>query len=60
MTEQKRQQAVRLFMVVLALTALANGLGNNIFSNYFKCLFPPVDQPRGPRGRSLASTVAEA
>ena len=33
MTEQKRQQAVRLFMVVLALTALANGLGNNIFSD---------------------------
>ena len=47
MTEQKRQQAVRLFMVVLALTALANGLGNNIFSNYFNEVFHIDEIQRG-------------
>ncbi|NBI68027.1 MFS transporter [Pseudoflavonifractor sp. 60] len=39
MTEQKRQWAVRVFLAVLALTALANGFGNNIFSNYFNEAF---------------------
>ena len=39
MTEQKRQWAVKMFLAVLALTALANGLGNNIFSNYFNEAF---------------------
>ena len=39
MTEQNRQRAVRLFVAVLALTALANGLGSNIFSNYFNEVF---------------------
>ena len=47
MTEQKRQQAVRLFVVVLALTALANGLGNTIFSNYFNEAFHIDSVQRG-------------
>ena len=47
MTEQKRQQAVRLFVAVLALTALANGLGNNILSNYFNEVFHINEVQRG-------------
>ncbi len=47
MTEQKRQQAVRLFVAVLALTALANGLGNNILSNYFNEAFHINEVQRG-------------
>ena len=33
MTEQKRQWAVRGFLAVLALNAMANGFGHNIISN---------------------------
>ena len=47
MTQQKRQQAVRLFAAVLALTALANGLGNNILSNYFNEVFHIDSVQRG-------------
>ena len=47
MTEQKRQWAVRVFVAVLALTALANGLGNNIFSNYFNEAFHIDSVQRG-------------
>ena len=47
MTQQKRQQAVRLFAAVLALTALANGLGSNIFSNYFNEVFHIDSVQRG-------------
>lgn len=47
MTEQKRQQAVRIFVAVLALTALANGLGNTIFSNYFNEVFHIDSVQRG-------------
>jgi len=47
MTEQHRQRAVRLFVVVLALTALANGLGSNIFSNYFNEVFHIDSVQRG-------------
>lgn len=47
MTEQNRQRAVRLFAAVLALTALANGLGNNIFSNYFNEVFHIDSVQRG-------------
>ncbi len=47
MTEQKRQWAVRMFLVVLALTALANGLGNNILSNYFNEVFHIDEVQRG-------------
>lgn len=47
MTEQNRQRAIRLFVSVLALTALANGLGNNIFSNYFNEVFRIDEVQRG-------------
>ena len=47
MTQQKRQWAVRIFVAVLALTALANGLGNNIFSNYFNEVFHIDSVQRG-------------
>ena len=47
MTEQNRQRAVRLFVAVLALTALANGLGSNIFSNYFNEVFHIDEVQRG-------------
>ena len=47
MTEQTRRRAIRLFVVVLALTALANGLGNNIFSNYFNEVFHIDSVQRG-------------
>lgn len=47
MTEQNRQRAVRLFVAVLALTALANGLGSNIFSNYFNEVFHINEVQRG-------------
>ena len=47
MTEQNRQRAVRLFVAVLALTALANGLGNNILSNYFNEVFHIDSVQRG-------------
>jgi len=47
MTEEERQRAARLFLVVLALTALANGLGNNIFSNYFNEVFHIDSVQRG-------------
>ena len=47
MTEQKRQWAVKMFLAVLALTALANGLGNNIFSNYFNEAFHIDSVQRG-------------
>lgn len=47
MTEQKRQWAVRMFLVVLALTALANGLGSSIFSNYFNEVFRIDEVQRG-------------
>lgn len=33
--ESTEKRAVRLFTLVIALTALANGLGSSIFSNYF-------------------------
>ncbi len=47
MTQQNRQRAVRLFVAVLALTALANGLGNNILSNYFNEVFRINEVQRG-------------
>ena len=47
MTQQNRQRAVRLFVAVLALTALANGLGNTIFSNYFNEVFHIDSVQRG-------------
>ncbi|NBI09850.1 MFS transporter [Colidextribacter sp. OB.20] len=47
MTEQNRQRAVRLFVAVLALTALANGLGSSIFSNYFNEVFHIDSVQRG-------------
>lgn len=47
MTEQNRQWAVRVFVAVLALTALANGLGNNILSNYFNEVFRIDEVQRG-------------
>ena len=47
MTEQNRRKAVRIFLTVLALTALANGLGNNIFSNYFNEVFHIGSVQRG-------------
>ncbi len=47
MTEQNRQRAVRLFVAVLALTSLANGLGSNIFSNYFNEVFHIDSVQRG-------------
>ena len=47
MTEQKRQWAVKMFLAVLALTALANGLGNNILSNYFNEVFHIDSVQRG-------------
>ena len=47
MTEQNRRKAVRIFLTVLALTALANGLGNNIFSNYFNDVFHIGSVQRG-------------
>lgn len=47
MTEQKRQWAVKIFLAVLALTALANGLGNNILSNYFNEVFHINSVQRG-------------
>ena len=47
MTEQKRQWAVKMFLAVLALTALATGLGNNIFSNYFNEAFHINSVQRG-------------
>ena len=47
MTQQNRQWAVRVFVAVLALTALANGLGNNIFSNYFNEVFHIDSVQRG-------------
>ena len=47
MTEQNRQRAVRVFVAVLALTALANGLGNNILSNYFNEVFRIGEVQRG-------------
>lgn len=47
MTEQNRRRAIRIFAVVLALTALANGLGNNILSNYFNEVFRIDEVQRG-------------
>ena len=47
MTEQKRKKAVYLFVAVLAFTALANGLGSNIFSNYFNEVFQINEVQRG-------------
>ena len=47
MTQQNRQRAVRVFVAVLALTALANGLGNNILSNYFNEVFHIDSVQRG-------------
>ena len=47
MTEQNRQRAAYLFIAVLALTALANGLGSNIFSNYFNEVFHVDEVQRG-------------
>ena len=47
MTEPIRRRAVRLFVGVLALTALANGLGNTIFSNYFNEVFHIDSVQRG-------------
>ncbi len=47
MTEQNRQKAIYLFTAVLAFTALANGLGSNIFSNYFNEVFHIDSVQRG-------------
>lgn len=47
MTEQKRKKAVYLFVAVLAFTALANGLGSSIFSNYFNEVFQINEVQRG-------------
>ncbi len=47
MTKQNRQKAIYLFVVVLAFTALANGLGSNIFSNYFNEVFHVDEVQRG-------------
>ena len=47
MTQQNRQRAIRLFVVVLALAALADGLGSNIQSNYFNEVFSIDSVQRG-------------
>lgn len=45
--EQSRQRAIRLFVLVLICTALANGLGNNTFSNYFNEVYHIDSVQRG-------------
>lgn len=47
MTQQNRQKAIYLFTAVLAFTALANGLGSSIFSNYFNEVFHIDSVQRG-------------
>ena len=47
MRVEEKQRAVRVFLAVLALTALANGLGNSIFSNYFNEVFHIDSVQRG-------------
>ena len=44
---QSKERAVRLFVMVLVCTALANGLGNCIFSNYFNEAFHIDSVQRG-------------
>lgn len=44
---QSKERAVRLFVLVLVCTALANGLGNCIFSNYFNEVFHIDSVQRG-------------
>ena len=39
MTPEKQRRAIRVFVAVTALVALANGLGNSILSNYFNEAF---------------------
>ena len=42
-----RQRAIWLFVLVLIFTGLANGLGSNIFSNYFNEVFHIDSVQRG-------------
>ena len=45
--EPSKKRAVRLFTLVIALTALANGLGSSIFSNYFNEVYHIDSVQRG-------------
>ena len=47
MDQTTHRRAVRLFALVLACAALANGLGSNIFSNYFNEVFHIDSVQRG-------------
>ena len=45
--EPSKKRAVQLFTLVIALTALANGLGSSIFSNYFNEVYHIDSVQRG-------------
>ena len=47
MTPEKQRRAIRAFVAVTALVALANGLGNSILSNYFNEAFHIDSVQRG-------------
>ena len=47
MTPEKQRRAIRVFVAVTALVALANGLGNSILSNYFNEAFHIDSVQRG-------------
>lgn len=45
--DRSKERAARLFVLVLVFTALANGLGTNIFSNYFNEVYQIDSVQRG-------------
>ena len=44
---QKTKKAVGIYLVILSLVALANGLSNDVFSNYFKEVYQVSAYQRG-------------
>ena len=47
MEKNSNERCIRLFAAVVVITALAGGLSNGIFSNYFKDAFDVTALQRG-------------